>query len=112
MNFTTKSLLIFLIISAGLLTQAQNKSGSDVLETAVAKLQQKVLLSDQQASQVKSILSGNLKNMQNASTKAKAVNEAKTKVEGLLDARQKAKYSIIKDDWWSNLTREIDESAK
>jgi restriction endonuclease Mrr len=99
--------LIFVLLAFGLNAQ-QEKASSDVIETAVAKLQQKVLLTDEQSSEVKTLLTGNENKLNDPAT----INNVKTKVEGLLDMRQKAKYQIIKDDWWNNLSKDLQQSAK
>jgi Arc/MetJ-type ribon-helix-helix transcriptional regulator len=87
----------------------QGKSNSEVIETAVSKLQQKVLLTDQQAADLKKVLKNNADNISNSSTRDKAISNTKSKLEGMLDARQKAKYSIVKDDWWNNLAKDLNQ---
>jgi septal ring factor EnvC (AmiA/AmiB activator) len=107
-NMTRSLLVIFILI---LISQSygQGKSDSEVIETAVAKLQQKVLLSDQQAADLKTVLKRNAENISNNSTRNKAITDSKSKLEGMLDARQKAKYSIIKDDWWNTLAKDLSQ---
>lgn len=105
MKFVQKTFLLILLTT--FLTFAQDNNKSDEIATSVAKLQQKVLLDDSQAAKVKSIISSNLPRLREPSTQGKALSESKSRVEGLLDARQKAKYAIIKDDWWNNLIKEL-----
>jgi hypothetical protein len=107
MNRIKKVLLvIFLLVFAGV-TPGQDKSNSDVIETSVAKLQQKVLLSDRQASEIKTLLNRNAEDLKNNSRREQTLRTLKSDVEKVLDARQKAKYSIIQNDWWNTLVRDL-----
>ncbi len=107
-----KSLISVLIISSVLLLsikiQAVQKDSSkigqkvNIANIMANKLQQKILLSDSQTSQVAAIINSYL------ALKVKTDNDAKSsleKVVSFLDKRQKAKYDIIKDDWWSYLAK-------
>jgi len=72
--------------------------------TAATKLQQKILLSDSQTSQVETIINSYLAlKVRTDKDKEKTLE----KVEALLDKRQKAKYEIIKDDWWDHLAKHL-----
>jgi hypothetical protein len=109
MNIVGKSLfLLIVLILAGPL-MGQGKSDSAVIETSVAKLQQKVLLSDKQAADIKTLLNRNAGSIKNEATRNKTVSDSKSRIEALLDIRQKAKYSIIENDWWNNLVRDLDQ---
>jgi hypothetical protein len=110
MSKIRRSLLFLFILAFISQTHAQDKRSSEVIETAVAKLQQKVLLSDKQTADVTTLLNRNAEGLRNSSTRDKTVNDAKLKVEGMLDARQKAKYSIIKNDWWNTLARDLSQN--
>jgi phenylalanyl-tRNA synthetase beta subunit len=108
MKTVRDSLFIVLLVAFTLNAQKeQSKAGTDIIGNAVAKLQQKVLLSETQASEIKTLLNRNINNLQ-----SNQVGDLKSKVEGMLDAKQKAKYSIIKDDWWNNLVRDSGQSTK
>jgi hypothetical protein len=67
-------------------------------------LKQKVLLSSDQETKVINILSNLYKNI---STKPENKNgfikEAQSKIESLLDNKQKMKYDIIKNDFWKKI---------
>jgi hypothetical protein len=110
MKIIHRSLWLIMVLMFTSVTLGQDKSSSEIIETAVAKLQQKVLLSDQQASDVMSLLTRNADSLKNGATRDKAVKDANSKIEQMLDARQKAKYSIIKDDWLSNLSKELSQT--
>jgi hypothetical protein len=107
-----KSLLTILVFSSLLLfsanIQAAQKDSSkiaqkeNIAKIMATKLQQKILLSDGQVTQVETIITSYL------ALKVKTDKETEKtldKVEALLDKRQKAKYSIIKDDWWGYLAK-------
>jgi preprotein translocase subunit YajC len=109
-----KSLLTILVFSSLLLfsanIQAAKKDSSktaqkeNIAKFMATKLQQKILLSDGQVSQVETIITSYL------ALKVKTDKDTEKtleKVEELLDKRQKAKYSIIKDDWWSYLAKHL-----
>jgi hypothetical protein len=109
MKTIRKFLFLFVLIFAGTL-MGQDKSASDIIETSVAKLQQKVLLSDKQAGDIISILNRNAENIKNDSTRNKTVKDTKTRIQTILDSRQKAKYSIIENDWWNTLVRDLEQN--
>ncbi len=92
-------LLIPLIFLAGANVNAQDNN-EKTIATMAEKLQQKVLLTEDQKNQVISILQSGYS------------EDAKIKVERLLDQRQKAKYDIIQSDWWKTLERELKEANK
>ncbi len=66
-------------------------------------LKQKVLLTSEQESKVKEIIN-ELQNKisANPESKSQSINKAQTKLESLLDKKQKLKYDIIKNEIWKN----------
>ncbi|HMN17308.1 MAG TPA: hypothetical protein PKD03_06810 [Ignavibacteriaceae bacterium] len=64
-------------------------------------LKQKVLLTSDQETKVKEIIS-ELQNKitANPDSKSQFINQAQTKLESLLDKKQKLKYDIIKNEIW------------
>jgi hypothetical protein len=86
--------------------QDSNKSVRkvDAASFSAGRLQQKILLSDEQELKVKAILSEYLKS---SSSGAGDVNVISAKVESLLDQKQKAKFDIIKNEWWNSFLKEI-----
>jgi hypothetical protein len=107
-NTLAKSLMFVFLIAFSVTGQDKQTKPAETIDNAVAKLQQKVLLTDQQASEVKSILNRELNSIQNGGIKETA--NAKKDVEDVLDSKQKAKYAIIKDNWWSNLISSLKAS--
>jgi hypothetical protein len=67
-------------------------------------LKQKVLLSNDQESKVLSIMTELQKNISSKpENKSEFVKTAQTKIESLLDSKQKMKYDIIKTDLWKKI---------
>ena len=84
---------------------ANAQSTSKVNDDLTLKLQQKILLTPKQADQIKIILNDYF----NAPTEEKR-SATESKIESLLDAKQKMKYSIIKKDWWNSVTKEASKA--
>jgi len=93
-------MLAFLIASLTSYPQTKNQAAEDMS----VKLQQKVLLTKDQTAKVQAILADYFNNA-NQSTLA----SSKKSIEGILDKKQKAKYDIIKNDWWSSIQKAADE---
>jgi hypothetical protein len=89
--------LAFIFLAGSVLINAQD-ARQQVVTGMVNKLQQKVLLTADQKSQIISIIS---------SDDSENLSNSRARIEGLLDERQKAKYDIIKEDWWRTLNREL-----
>jgi hypothetical protein len=67
-------------------------------------LKQKVLLNNDQETKVINILSDMYKNISSkAENKNGFIKEAQSKIESLLDNKQKMKYDIIKNDLWKKI---------
>jgi hypothetical protein len=99
---TNRTLVIILLafFLASVSTFAQNKTAEEMS----VKLQQKVLLSKDQTNKVKDILASYF----NAPSQS-ALESSKKGVESILDKKQKAKYDIIKNDWWSSVQKAADK---
>ncbi len=90
-------ILAFFLISLNSYSQTKNQTAADL----AVKLQQKVLLSKDQTDKVTDILTVYFKKNNQSS-----LDNAKKSVESILDKRQKAKYDIVKNDWWSTVQKE------
>ncbi len=95
-----RTLIVFLLafFIASLTSYAQTKNGA--AEEMSVKLQQKVLLTKDQTAKVKDIL----ENYYNNADKS-TLDSSKKSIEAILDKKQKAKYDIIKNDWWSSVQK-------
>ncbi len=80
---------------------ANAQTTSKVNDDVAIKLQQKILLTQTQTDQIKILLNDYFNNP--SDEKRSALD---SKIESLLDAKQKMKYSIIKKDWWDSVTKE------
>ncbi len=88
---------VFLFISLNSYGQDKSQAAGDM----AVKLQQKVLLSAEQTAKVKDVLVGYF-----GSSAPSSRDSASKTIESILDKRQKAKYDIIKNDWWSSVQKE------
>jgi hypothetical protein len=90
--------LLILIFSFSVKAQ----STTDVSEDLAIKLQQKVLLTQQQTDAIKASLNEYL---------ADPTEEKRTaldaRIESSLDEKQKMKYNIVKKDWWNSVSKRI-----
>jgi hypothetical protein len=91
---------IILIFSSALYAQAENKTNA--AKNLSIKLQQKVLLSDEQTKRVEGIFTEYI----NSNDKT-AQAAADKKIIALLDERQKAKYDIVKTDMWNEVNKAV-----
>jgi hypothetical protein len=83
------------------------QTSTDTVDNLTLKLKQKILLTDEQAAKVTELLGNYIKDP----TKEN-LETAKKELEALLEPRQKAKYNIIKNDWWNSVSEEIDKSRQ
>lgn len=91
---------LFLVSSVTLYAQVEEKSNAELVKSMTDNLKQKILLTDDQATQVRAILSEYVSNKDATDEDMKS---AQQKVENLLDNKQKMKYNILKNEWWKNL---------
>lgn len=100
-------IFLLLVVTAFVLTSSSySQSQKSVAENMAVKLQQKVLLSKDQTAKVTEILNNYLGN-----TNQTSLESAKKSIESILDKRQKAKYDIIKNDWWSTVQRSAESKG-
>lgn len=98
--FSVNTIILAIIIAVSTLMYSQNETTQkSVVENLSKKLEQKVLLNNEQAVKVKEILNSYFNNRSESS-----LNSAKEEVEKLLDTKQKAKYGIIKNEWWNSIS--------
>ncbi len=83
------------------------QSNSKVANDLVIKLQQKVLLNQKQADDIKQSLNNYFADPSEENRTA-----LENKIESLLESKQKMKYSIIKADWWDNVSKEVNRIKK
>ena len=81
---------------------ANAQSTSKTNDDLAVKLQQKILLTESQSDQIKTLLNDYFNNPSVAKQ-----DTVDSKIESLLDSKQKMKYSIIKKDWWNLVSKEV-----
>jgi hypothetical protein len=97
-------LLLFIVFSSiNILGKTKLQDDKKITEIG-SILAQKVLLSYDQVTKVNNILS----DLQNSislkpENKNELIKDAQSKIENLLDRKQKMKYDIIKNDLWKNI---------
>jgi hypothetical protein len=98
-------ILFTILIISSQFSFAQEIKSDKQLNEMVSILKQKVLLSDEQETKILGILT-ELENNISAKPENKniSVKDAQTKVESLLDKKQKMKYDILKNDFWKQIT--------
>ena len=105
-----KNIFVFIIATifmSSVLLIAQNKGTTAKIDSTIGsmavKLQQKILLTDQQTKNIKGAIIQWLSGKNDIGTAS-----IQTKIEGFLGNREKAKYSIIQKGWWSELVKALD----
>jgi hypothetical protein len=96
-------LIVFFLISSSFAqdkTQANEKPSK--IDELVVKLQQKILLTKDQSANLKDIL-----NKLEAAPTAENFTASQKSVVGLLDVRQKAKFEIVKNEWWKEVKQKL-----
>jgi hypothetical protein len=95
--------IVFFVFSFIFSVNAQSTTkGNDDL---TLKLQQKILLTQKQADEVKIFLNDYYKE-----PSAENRTAIESKIENLLDSKQKMKFDIIKKDWWASVTKEASKA--
>jgi len=92
---------IILGFCINLFAQNEKNDKTELSKNMSIKLQQKVLLSDEQAKKIENILSEYIRSDNQRTDQA----SSDKKIVALLDERQKAKFEIIKNDWWNEINR-------
>lgn len=89
----------FLLIMFSFLTVGFAQDKNVMIAKTADKLQQKLLLSPDQAAKVKDIIAADFDKI-----KKKDIADVNTKVQALLNDKQKEKFNIIKKDWLNSLS--------
>ena len=108
LSFNFLKILIPIIFLASLSVFAQaksSKSENPIIDEMTDKLDKKLILSDNQISDVRKILQEYFDKVQkidgNGKEADKLQNAADDKIQGIFDKKQKMKFSIISEDWWA-----------
>lgn len=99
-NYNLLFMLILMFFSINISAKTFLQDEKSISEFA-SVLKQKVLLSAEQETKVINILNELKTNVSiKADNKASFIKDAQSKIESLLDSKQKMKYDIIKNDLW------------
>jgi hypothetical protein len=97
-------LSLIVVVSANTLLSKTVIQDNKAITEFTSILKQKVLLTNDQEAKVLTIMNELQKNVSSKpENKSDYVKTAQTKVESLLDNKQKMKYDIIKNDLWKNI---------
>ncbi len=101
--FLTSCIVISMVSVSLSQTDSLNHANTyNIKKECAVKLQQKILLSQEQTTRLESIL----KDFFDApSTNNQKI--AEKKLESILDSRQKIKYEIIRKDWWNTIYNSV-----
>ncbi|UCH64953.1 MAG: hypothetical protein JSW63_10095 [Ignavibacterium sp.] len=105
-NFFKMLFVTIFLASFSLFAQAEStKSENPKIDEMTDKLSKKLILSDEQISDVRSILQNYFDGLQrtegNGKEADKLQQDADEKIQDIFDKKQKMKFSIISDDWWA-----------
>jgi hypothetical protein len=100
--YISKLVLMLILVVFGInLSAKTNFQDEKSINEFASVLKQKVLLSSEQETKVVSILTELQNNVTSKpENKNSFIKEAQSKIESLLDNKQKMKYDIIKNDLW------------
>ena len=96
-------LMVFLVLSGTLNCAAQT---NNIAKDMSQKLKEKVLLNDSQTKGVENIIN-NYVNAKNDNKSPAELDKIKNGVAELLDSRQKIKFEVIKNNWWTEIDEDI-----
>lgn len=104
-----KLVILILILSVSFSTTVftQIKTDKQTIDQTISamtvELQHKILLTDEQASKVTEILKNYFSKVSaDATEKLELRNKTNSDVLLILDKKQKAKFDILKNDWWKS----------
>ena len=97
-----RALIIFFLLSSTTTCLAQS---NNLAKDMSQKLKEKVLLSDSQTKNIENILNDYI-SAKTSNQNSQVIKRIKDDVSRLLDKKQKIKFDVIQNSWWS----EVDES--
>lgn len=110
LNLIIFSLFILIFSSVNIFNQNENKLQQETADLMAFKLKQKVILSDEQTAKVKVVLTSYINDFREGNKNPEREKEAKEKISGILTEKQKAKYDIIKDDFFNEVKKEASKN--
>jgi hypothetical protein len=97
-------ILFVIVIAFAQISFAQEVKDSKQITDIVSTLKQKILLNSDQETKIIGILTELKANVSaKPENKSSLIKDAQSKLESLLDKRQKMKYDILKNDFWQQI---------
>lgn len=99
------TLILSISFSTTVFTQIKTDKQSidQTISAMTIELQHKILLTDEQASKITEILRNYFSKISaNAAEKSELREKANSEVLSVLDKKQRAKFDILKNDWWKS----------
>lgn len=101
-------LILLIVMSSLVQLSAQVKTNKQTIDQTIStmtiELQHKILLTDEQAIRVTEILKNYFAKVSaDATEKLELRNKTNSDVLSILDKKQRAKFEILKNDWWKSI---------
>ncbi len=96
-------LIILLVLVGTINCMAQT---NNIAKDMSQKLKEKVLLSDNQTDRIEGIIDNYIA-AKNNNKSLTELEKIKNSVSNLLDSRQKIKFEVIKNNWWTEIDEDI-----
>jgi len=97
-------ILIVLLVLVG--TVNSMSQTNNIAKDMSQKLKEKVLLNDGQTSRIENVINDYII-AKNDNKSPAELDKIKNSVPGILDSRQKIKFEVIKNNWWSEIDEDI-----
>ena len=114
-TITVFSIIFFVCTTMFAQTDMKSNLTDDEVNDLTSKLAMKLLLNDSQKSAVSGLLKTYGSELQKITAgtgeirykdKQDLVTSINSQIESLLDSKQKMKYDVLKQDWWSSINSE------
>jgi len=114
-TITVFSIIFFVCATMFAQTDMKSNLTDDEVNDLTSKLAMKLLLNDSQKSAVSGLLKTYGSELQKITAgsgeirykdKQDLISSINSQIESLLDSKQKMKYDVLKQDWWSSINSE------
>ena len=114
-TITVFSIIFFVCVAMFAQTDMKSNLTDDEINDLTSRLAMKLLLNDSQKSAVSGLLKTYGSELQKITAgsgeirykdKQDLVTSINSQIESLLDSKQKMKYDVLKQDWWSSINSE------
>lgn len=106
-RFSEKEIICILIVLLVLLGTINSTAQTNNIALDMSqKLKEKVLLNDSQTKRIENVIDEYI-SAKNDNKSPTELEKIKNSVPSLLDSRQKLKYEVIKNNWWTEIDEDI-----